>query len=281
MILLRMDLARSMGYGLFADRWPEPAVCLRLAILLASTSLIVGTASGESVSPRDLDDIAKLRATQGRSVEDTNGLIEQMNRAAARGLPTEPLANKIKEGLAKGVEPKRIEPVLRDLVGRFDAAQQVFNEFGGRQTSDASGGRSRAIEVLADAVARGVSLDEARQLGRRLQPGSQRPASDALASGAKSLALMKEAGVPVEDGMGLVAEALRQGFRSADLLDLGREIKRRGRDSQDARAGLKAIQEAVARGERPDRMFRDGREDRSGRSADRPDRSGRGDTRSE
>ena len=37
------------------------------------------------------------------------------DEAAAKGLPTAPLTNKIREGLAKGVDPRRIEQVVRQM----------------------------------------------------------------------------------------------------------------------------------------------------------------------
>ncbi|MER3423697.1 MAG: hypothetical protein C4293_11160 [Nitrospiraceae bacterium] len=56
-----------------------------------------------------------------------------------------------------------------------------------------------------------------------------------LASGAKSLALMEEGGVLAKDGLVLVGEAFKQGFRSAELMDLARAIKNTGATFRKAR----------------------------------------------
>ena len=77
-------------------------------------------ALAESLSNQDLAEIDRLRAAQGHSAEAVNPLLEQVTKAGEKGLPIEPLANKVKEGLAKGVEPKRIEPVLRQMVTHFN-----------------------------------------------------------------------------------------------------------------------------------------------------------------
>ncbi len=235
-----------------------------------------GPALGQSVSPQDLEDIARLSAAQGRSADEVKPLVELANKAGERGLPPGPLVNKIKEGLAKGIEPARIEPVLREMAGRLEAAQETLKDLSGRGLVDAgSSGRQRAVEVLAEALARGASPEEVREIGRLAQEGKPRLAPEALASGAKSLAVMKEGGVPAREGLSLVTEALRQGFRPSELADLSRELKRRGREGG---LPLQAVQDAVKRGDRPDQIFRD-RGDRrgpGGGGGDRPDRSGRG-----
>lgn len=251
---------------------------LAIGALVASAGLLLGGAEiavAQSVLPQDLDDIARLSAAQGRSAEDVKPLVELATKAGERGLPPGPLVNKIKEGLAKGVEPARIEPVLREMAGRLETAQDTLKELSGRGLIDTGGGRQRAVEVLAEALARGASPGEVREIGRLAQKGRPRLAQDALASGAKSLAVMKEGGIPSREGVSLVAEALRQGFRPSELADLGRELKRRAREGG---LPLQAVQDAVKRGDRPDQIFRD-RGDRrgpGGGGGDRLDRSGRG-----
>ena len=88
---------------------------------------------------------------------------------------------------------------------------------------------------------------------------------------------MKEGRVPSKDGTALVGEGMKQGYRASELLDLSREVKRRGSDFEEGRASLKTIREQVRRGERSDRLFKD--DDRSGSGSgsggDRGDRGGR------
>jgi hypothetical protein len=84
-----------------------------------------------------------------------------VDRAAARGLPTELLMAKAAEGLAKGVAPARVATVLDDLAGGMAAAQAVLG--GGAQTG----------EVLAAAAAasrNGASAASISRLGRLPQP---------------------------------------------------------------------------------------------------------------
>lgn len=242
-------------------------------------ALLVFTASAlaESLSIQDRDEINRLRSAQGYGAEEVDPLIEQVTKAADKGIPAEPLTNKVKEGLAKGIEPKRIEPVLRRLIGHFENAQEALREAGARGIAE--GNRQRALETLADAFARGATADEVRELARLSQDGKQKLTQEVLAAGAKSLAVMKEGKIPSQDGAVLISEGIRQGYRPAELLDLSREVKRRGSEFQEGRASLQALKEQVSRGERSDRLFR---EDRSGpgggERGDRGDRSGRGES---
>lgn len=258
---------------------------LTLALLPQSAAALA-----DSLSSQDREEINRLRSAQGHSAEDVNQLLEQVAKAGDKGLPTEPLANKVKEGLAKGVEPKRIDPVLRQLVTHFESAQEILQESANRGMVDPTqGNRQRALESLADAFSRGATADEVRELARSGQRQGQKLNQELFASGAKSLAVMKEAKIPSKDGAALVAEGMRQGYRPAELADLARELKRRGQDIRDGRLSTQALRDQIARGDRGDRLFREDRGgsggggDRGGRGdsgrdrMDRPDRSGHGD----
>lgn len=246
---------------------------MRMWLVLAVLWLPVAAVQAEPLSVQDREEINRLRSAQGYSAEAVNQLLDHVVKAGEKGLPTEPLANKVKEGLAKGVEPKRIDPVLRQLVTHFESAQEVLREVGTRGVAD--GNRQRAIEMMADALSRGASTDEVRELARVSQDGKQKLTQETLAAGAKSLAVMKEGRISSKDGTALVGEGLRQGYRASELLDLSREVKRRGSEFRDGRASLQALREQVSRGERGDRLFRD---DRSGSGGgDRSDHSGSAD----
>ncbi len=251
----------------------------RHLILGVMLILCVCPAQAESISDQDRAEINRLRAAQGHSADDLKPLLEQVNQAGERGLPVESLANKVKEGLAKGIEPKRIDPVLRQMTSRLESAHEVLQEAKGRGIAD--GNRQRALETMAEAFSRGATADEVRELSRLSQEGRHKATQEDLAAGAKSLAVMKEGKISSNDGTALVGEGMKQGYRSSDLLDLGREVKRRGSDFQEGRASLKALREQVRRGERSDRLFKD--EDRSGSGrgsgggrGDRDDRGDRG-----
>jgi hypothetical protein len=82
---------------------------------------------------------------------------------------------------------------------------------------------------------------------------------EGLASAAKGLSLIAEAKLPMREGTSVIVEAVRQGFGARDVMELGREIKRRERDFVAGRSTLRAVRDAIARGDRPEQLFRDSR----------------------
>jgi hypothetical protein len=233
--------------------------------LTATLAALLGLAmpalcDAQSVSASEREALVRLRIEKGGRAEDVDALLRVADEAAARKLPAAPLTNKIREGLAKGVDPSRIEAVVRGMASQLDAADRLIREMdlpSGASTRDAS------VALLAESFSGGVTQDEVRELRRAAQPGSSsaKPAlsSDSMASAARGLSFIKDSRLPVADGSAVMAEAMRQGFRSQDILDLGREIKRREADYRAGRASLRALRDAIARGERPEQLFRDAR----------------------
>lgn len=220
-----------------------------------------------SLSTQDKQAITKLSQSRGHQPADVNRLIDRVERAADQGLPTKPMVNKIKEGLAKGVPPGRIDPVVKGLIRNFETARSVLGEFS-QSSSGAKGGQPspRALEVLAESLNRGATPEEVRALGKAIGRGKGKNSSESIAFGAKGLALAKEGGLSGKDSMPLVEEALRQDFLPKDILELGREIKKRGRELRSDPDRLKKIRDAVKQGDRADRIFRDRSKKGSGKN---------------
>ncbi len=77
---------------------------------------------------------------QPASASDVDALNRLANDAAAKGLPAAPLANKIREGLAKNVDPKRIELVVRQMAASLETADQLMREIRAGVRRDRTGG---------------------------------------------------------------------------------------------------------------------------------------------
>lgn len=231
-----------------------------MGVLSVMAALTATSAWAEPLSVQDRDAITRLGLAQGRSENEISPLLDHVSKVGEQGLPTESLLNKVREGLAKGVEPNRIDPVLRQMTSRLESAHEVLREAGSRGMKE--GNRQRAIETMAEAFSRGATVDEVRELSRLSQDGRHKATQEELAAGAKSLAVMKEGRVSSKDGAALIGEGMKQGYRSSELLELSREVKRRGSDFEEGRASLRALREQVSRGERSDRLFKD--DERSG-----------------
>ena len=203
-----------------------------------------------------------ISAAQSVSASEREALDRLVAEAAAKGLPAAPLTNKIQEGFAKGADPKRIELVVRQMATNLETADRLVREIG---SATAGEGREASVTLLAESLGSGITPDEVRELRRVAQATSNtsKPpmSAESVAGAAKGLSLIKEARLPVPEGTAVIAEAVKQGFRSREIVDLGREVKRREADYRAGSASLRALRDAIARGERPDQLFRDSRTD--------------------
>jgi hypothetical protein len=233
------------------------------ATMVVATLLLLlcvpGLATAQPPSASDRNALARLTADRGGSPADLDAILSTVDDAASKGLPTESLLNKVREGLAKGVAPPRIPPVIREMAGHLETADRIL-----RETSPGVEvvARRAAVMLLAEALGGGVSDDETVEISRQTQQTGATLSPDTLAGAAKALAFIKDAQVPAADATRVVAEAARRGYRPRDLLDLGREIKRREVTYQRDLNALRALGDAIARGERPERLFGDSRVER-------------------
>lgn len=193
--------------------------------------------------------LASPRPAAAQAMDD---LIRQADAAGAKGLPVAPLTNKIREGFAKGHNPKQIEAVVNQMVQNLEAADRVARDV---EPGAAAAARESAVTLLADALGSGLTMDEIRELQRQ----SQATSSQDLAGAAKGLSLIKDARLPVTEGTAVMSEAVHQKFRAYEMQDLGREIKRREADYRAGRVSLRSLRDAVARGTRPETILRDSR----------------------
>ena len=185
-----------------------------------------------------------------QSIDDLNRLADE---AADKGLPSAPLTNKIREGLAKGAPPQRIEAIVRQMIAQLETADRLIREV---DPASLRPGRDAAVTLLAESFGNGATVDEIRELHRQSQTKGNAPISaDALAGAAKGLSFIKAARLSVPEGTAVIAEGVKQGFLSHEILEIGREVKRREDDYRAGRASLRELREAIARGDRPRQLF--------------------------
>ena len=231
----------------------ERAAIVSMLVVLGSLAVPGPAAAQPAAAERDA--LVRLRVERGGTAEEVDALVRVADEAAAKGLPRGPIASKIREGLSKGADPMRIEAVIRQLAGHLETADRLV-----RDLQPAASERESAVTLLADALSGGVEVDEVNGIRQAAQTSGAAPLSgESLAGAAKGLSLIKEAKLPAAEGASVMAEAARQGFRPHELIDLGRQIKRRERDYREGRSSLAAVREAIARGSRPDQLFRDRR----------------------
>ena len=228
-----------------------------LLLVVAAAAVMPTTSGAQAVSESERDALVRLRVSQGGRADEVDTLLRHADEAASKGLPVVPLTNKIREGLAKGAAPDRIEAVVGRIALDLETAARLLREL---QPITAGADGETPVLLLAEALGGGVTPEEVDVLHREAQ-SPDRPAmsADGLGSAAKGLSLIKEAGLPPSEGTAVMAAAVKQEFRPLEMLDLGREIKRRERDYREGRESLIALRDAIVRGERPDRLFHDAR----------------------
>jgi hypothetical protein len=224
-------------------------------IVIAGCMAVPAPSAAQSAAERDA--LVRLRVDRGGRAEDVDALLRVASEAGTKGLPVAPLTSKIREGLSKGADPARIDAVIRQMAQHLETADRVIRE---SQPAATQAGREASVTLLADALGGGVTVEEVTALRLETQaPGRPPVSTDLLAGAAKGLSFIKDVKLPLKEGTAVMAEAVRQGFRQHEVLDLGREIKRRERDYREGRASLVSLREAIARGSRPDSLFRDSR----------------------
>jgi hypothetical protein len=238
-------------------------------VAIVCTLMAPAVCGAQTVSAADRDAVVRQRTDRGGRAEEIDALIRLANDAAAKGLPTAPLTNKIREGIAKNKDQKQIEAVVRQLAAQLEAADRVVRDV---EPGAAGAQREAAVTLLAETLGSGLTVEEVRELRRVTQASRPATSSQELANAAKGLSFIKDARLPVPDGTAVIGEAVRQGYRSHEVVDVGREVKRREADYRAGRTTLRALREAIARGDRPEQLFRPVRPDESSRPAvTRPD----------
>lgn len=227
-----------------------------LAWLLASSAAGALPAAAQSVPAPERDALIRLHVARGGRADDVEALLRHADTAGERGLPVAVLTNKIREGLAKGADPKRIDAVIVQMAAHLEGADRIV-----RDVEPGAPARDAAVTLLAEALGGGVTVDEVRAIQRQAAAaGGTTLTAETLASAAKGLHFIKEAKLASVDGTAVVVEAGRRGFRAHEIVDVGREVKRREADYHAGRATLRALRDAIARGDRPEQLLRDSRE---------------------
>jgi hypothetical protein len=136
-------------------------------------------------------------------------LLATVREADERGIPVEPLYEKIREGLAKESSPDRIATAVQQLSKRLAAAQLAL----------APSRSPREISAGADALQSGASTASLKQL-RRARP------VQSLVVPLGVVAEMVAFGVPAARASARVRELMERGATNAQLVELGVNVQR-------------------------------------------------------
>lgn len=148
--------------------------------------------------------------------------------AEAEGLPTAPVVAKALEGAAKGVPADRVVSAVSAYADRLQRASGLLPE----------GAPTDGIVSASDALRRGATPDAVRDVGAR--------AGDASPEALVVLGDLAEAGVPVDQAVEVVTEALAQGRRGQGLLAMPAAVRRLTRQGTPPGQAARAVAMTLA-----------------------------------
>lgn len=198
-------------------------------------------------------------------------LEETVGRAAAAGLPADVLVAKVREGLAKGVDPGRIEAAVGRLADSLAAAQRFVGE---RRPGKASGSLVRAV---AEARLAGLALPALEAL---VPVEGPEPAAQRAVEVLTDLSLR---GYPTERALPVVRDVLARDAGALERLPAALETIRKDHGLSHAEAadalarglaGADSLQAAYGRAVEDERRSGNSRARDRGEAREAPGKSG-------
>jgi uncharacterized membrane protein YgcG len=197
-----------------------PAAEQREVIGKAEQAVDAGIAAQEVTA---IVDRALRRGADGPAL---GSLLGSLINARAAGLPTGPVADRILQGLAKGVTPGRVAAAAQRLVDALAKGQRVVSTLseGGKRPAGAAE-RDAAIEAAGRAIEQSVPEDTVLRTGFKTQRSTggftlfQRSLDTVLTFSAW--------GLPSGDAVRLVHLALDRGYGADDLAMMERDALER------------------------------------------------------
>jgi len=166
------------------------------------------------------------RARAALPAEEARAFEQIVASARTRGLPVEPLADKVLEGRAKGVAPSVILNVVR---ARSDQLARAAALLPGGHVSGSE------VSIVADAMQRGVKPEMVGKLHAEARPGE--PVGAAL----NTLADLLDRGVPVDVAYDVISAWRSRGARASELQELPATVEslvRKGAKPEHAGAAV-------------------------------------------
>lgn len=226
---------------------------LLLALLIAAPRVMAqgaaAAAGTASLVPDQIEDLRARARQAGIGDESLGPWIERIQRLEQDGLPWEPVADRIRQGLAKGADAARIEAACGRLESRLrDGGRLIDRIFDGHERlpgSAAAGARLSLIDQTAFALDKGITPDAIDRLFTQVQmPGTAVERMQGARAPLLAYTSLASEGIAPDRGLQFVSEAHQGGIRGAALEELGLAV------AQSLRAGdtLDAIQQRIRDG---------------------------------
>jgi hypothetical protein len=182
----------------------------------AIAGVVVGALLAAPAAAGPPDPAAEIAARAAVLGVAAQPLLAPVQEARRLGLPAEPVADKVLEGLAKGVSPDRVAAVAGALLARLAEADALL-----------AGARAAGLAPVPDRA--GALAD----LAQALRAGVDRPSLEALVAAAREARSGAEAVTAAARALGQLS---RRGVAPAEALPLGRALARHPREAGEVAA---------------------------------------------
>jgi hypothetical protein len=165
---------------------------------------ISGVRSGSATADIPMERLQKAFTAAGISSSETAVLTAVIDDADAKGLPLEPLIEKIEEGIVKGVSTPTIVAAVRRQMEALEYVKTLL------PTVNSIAGAQESWIIIADSLGQGLSRDELRNFLAQA-PESPVPM---LAIAVENLSLLQQIGIEPDDTLAILKTGL--GHKSLD-----------------------------------------------------------------
>jgi hypothetical protein len=167
--------------------------------------------------------------------------------ALKKGLPEDPLMDRLKEGIAKGVRPDQIIQAIEKVRVRYETASRYA-----KRLSDDEDHIEAITEEIAECMAAGIDAGDIDQVAEALKKKSEsmkKKKAEALNKRAiRTMKTMARSGVQSQDALSVVESAFRSGFDAEDMQGLEDSFKLNARWSSSVSDLAKAYSVAIENG---------------------------------
>lgn len=174
------------------------------------------------LTAQDVAAIVDRALRRGADGPALGSLLGSLINARAAGLPTGPVADRILQGLAKGVSPERVAAAAQRLVDALAKGQRIVTTLteGGKRPAGAAE-RDAAIEAAGRAIEQSVPEDAVLRTGLKTQRSTG--GFSLFRRSLDTVLTFSAWGLPSDEAVRMVHLALDRGYGADDLAMMERD----------------------------------------------------------
>ncbi|UOD35270.1 hypothetical protein DSN97_02710 [Deferribacteraceae bacterium V6Fe1] len=144
-------------------------------------------------------------------------VLSKIAQAHQAGLPAEPLAEKVMEGLAKRANESQLENALNQLTERYSYAKQLTEQLAFNQQT-----KSKIMGNIADALAAGISKQSMENIMSHSQLKSEPELAAEITECVKDMSRARVQSNLIEKTM---TKAIEKGYNAGELAEIRNQFK--------------------------------------------------------